>query len=73
MELGMIQPIRAAGRNPSPSPLTTGEDPAVLVKELARLEAQIIETAKPVSLDEAIATGIRSNPELLQAFSSIQQ
>jgi hypothetical protein len=67
----MIQPIHAAGRTPSPS--IAAEDPAVLVKELARLEAQITEAAKPVSLDEAIATGIRSNPELLQAFSSIQQ
>lgn len=73
IELGMIQPIRAAGRNPSLSPTTAAEDPAVLVKELARLEAQITEAAKPVSLDEAIATGIRSNPELLQTFSSIQQ
>jgi len=73
IELGMIHPVPAAGRNPSPSPTTAAEEPAALVKELARLEAQITEAAKPVTLDEAIATGLRANPELLQAFSAIQQ
>ena len=48
-------------------------DPAILVKELARLEAQITNQAKPVTLDEAISTGISTNPQLLQAFSAIQQ
>ena len=71
IEFGMLHPVPAAGRNPSPT--TAAEEPAALVKELARLEAQITEAAKPVKLDEAIATGLRANPELLQAFSAIQQ
>jgi len=45
----------------------------VLLGELARFEAQIATHARPVSLQEAISMGIRANPKLLQAFSSIQQ
>ncbi len=48
-------------------------DPALLVTELARLEAQIVTHARPVSLQEAVSTGIRTNPSLLQTFSAIQQ
>jgi len=48
-------------------------DPALLVAELARLEAQIGAQARPLSLQEAISSGIRANPQLLQAFSAIQQ
>ncbi len=48
-------------------------NPVELVQELSRLEAKIQEKAKPVSLEEAIAQGIRANPTLQQAFATIQQ
>lgn len=48
-------------------------DPALIVQELSRLEAQIDAQARPVSLQEAISHGIRANPQLLEAFSTIQQ
>ncbi|MEI8004372.1 MAG: TolC family protein, partial [Methanothrix sp.] len=72
IDLGVLLPVYAV--EPS-SGMTASEstDPAILVKELARLEAQITDQAKPVTLDEAISTGIRANPQLLQAFSAIQQ
>ncbi len=72
IDLGMLLPMYAVepglGITASKS-----ADPAILVKELARLEAQITDQAKPVTLDEAISTGVRANPQLLQAFSAIQQ
>ena len=72
IDLGMLLPMYAVEPDPG---ITASEsaDPAILVKELARLEAQITDQAKPVTLDEAISTGIRTNPQLLQAFSAIQQ
>ena len=48
-------------------------DPARLVRELSTLDAQIQQHARPVSLDQAVAQGIRANPQLQQAFASIQQ
>ena len=71
-DLGMIRPISAIENN---SRIADAEvsDPAILVKELARLEAQIKDQAKLVTLGEAISTGIRANPQLLQAFGAIQQ
>jgi outer membrane protein TolC len=72
IDLGMIRPIHAEEKNPRIADTGT-TDPIVLVKELARLEAQIRAHAKLVTLEEAISTGIRSNPQLLQAFSAIQQ
>ncbi len=48
-------------------------DPAPLVQELSNLEAQIRQRARPVSLDQAVAQGIRANPQLQQAFAAIQQ
>lgn len=53
--------------------MAASADPDLLVKELARLEAQIVAHARPVSLQEAISTGIRANPALMQTFSTIQQ
>jgi len=53
--------------------IAEASDPALLVGELARLEAQIGAQARPLSLQEAISSGIRANPQLLQAFSAIQQ
>ena len=44
-----------------------------LADALAQLEAQIKQQAQPVSLKQAIATGISRNPQLLQAFGTIQQ
>jgi outer membrane protein TolC len=72
IDLGLLLPMYAVEPDPG---ITASEsaDPAILVKELARLEAQITDQAKPVTLDEAISTGIRTNPQLLQAFSAIQQ
>jgi len=48
-------------------------DPAQLVQELSNLEAEIKQRAKPISLDQAVALGIRANPQLQQAFAAIQQ
>jgi outer membrane protein TolC len=48
-------------------------DPAHLVQELSSLEAQIEQRATPVSLEQAVAQGIRANPQLQQAFAAIQQ
>lgn len=62
IQLGFGQPAIAAE-----------SDPALLVGELASLEAQIGAQARPLSLQEAISSGIRANPQLLQAFSAIQQ
>lgn len=72
IDLGMILPVYAGEKNSRVAKQETS-DPANLVKELARLEAQITKQAKFVTLEEAISTGIRANPQLLQAFSTIQQ
>lgn len=72
IDLGIICPISAIENNPRIADAEVS-DPAILVKELARLEAQIKDHAKLVTLEEAISTGIRANPQLLQAFSAIQQ
>ena len=72
MDLGMIRPISAIENNLRIADAEVS-DPAILVKELARLEAQIKDHAKLVTLEEAISTGIRANPQLLQAFGAIQQ
>lgn len=53
--------------------IAEASDPAMLVGNLARLEAQIGTQARPLSLQEAIGNGIRANPQLLQAFNAIQQ
>ena len=72
--LGVIQSALAVPRpNPDLEAVATTSDPAVLVQELARLESQIEAHARPVSLDQALAFGIRANPELQQAFATIQQ
>lgn len=44
-----------------------------IVSQLNRLQQQIKDHARPVSLEAAVAIGLRENPELLQAFSTIQQ
>ena len=44
-----------------------------VVAELKRLQAQIKADAQSLSLKEAITLGLQRNPELLQAFSAIQQ
>ncbi len=45
----------------------------ILVKELKGLQLKINTNAKPLSMQEAIALGIRNNPEILQAFRLIQE
>ena len=72
-ETFMLQSTIAAGVNSriSQSAELLGDE--VLVNELNRMEVQINQRAKKVSLNEAISTGIRSNPQLFQAFSVIQQ
>jgi len=72
IDLGMILPVHADNKN-STMVKTEASDPSLLVKQLAQLEAQINKHAKYVTLDEAISTGIRANPQLLQAFGAIQQ
>lgn len=47
--------------------------PEQLDAELNQLQAQIQSLAYPISLEDAIAIGLRNNTELLQAFSTIQQ
>jgi hypothetical protein len=72
IDLGMILPVYADIRN-SRMAERKASDPTLLVKELAQLEAQISKKAKYVTLEEAISTGIHANPQLLQAFATIQQ
>lgn len=74
IHFGLVSPVQAAPSR-SPGPVVTAEsaDPALLVTELAGLDAQIAAHARPMSLQEAISTGLRANPQLLQAFSTIQQ
>ena len=45
----------------------------LLVQELERLQAKIKDHGQPISLGEAISQGIENNPQLLEAFSTIQQ
>jgi len=72
IDLGMILPVHADQKK-SRMAKPEASDPTLLVKELAQLEAQINKQAKYVTLEEAISTGIRANPQLLQAFGAIQQ
>lgn len=44
-----------------------------LVAELGRLQSQVSAAAQPIPLEAAIAIGLQRNPDLLQAFNSIQQ
>ena len=44
-----------------------------LVNQLKRLQNQIKNNSKPISLSEAIKQGLQNNPELAQAFGLIQQ
>jgi outer membrane protein TolC len=71
IELVIANPIHAAGNNSKQ--VATIDDTKLLATELARLQAQITKNARTVTLKEAVAIGIRSNPQLLQAFSAIQQ
>jgi len=70
--LRIVQPVYALDKVAKVSESEVS-NPAILVNELVRLETQIAEHSKLVTLDEAISTGIRANPQLLQAFSAIQQ
>lgn len=45
----------------------------MLVAELTQLQQRLKQSARPISLDQAIEIGIANNPQLLAAFSSIQQ
>jgi outer membrane protein TolC len=72
IDLGIILPVHADKKN-SRMAKPEASDPSLLVKELAQLQAQINKQAKYVTLEEAISTGIRANPQLLQAFGAIQQ
>lgn len=73
IELFLGTPTLAAGHNPATAVSAEVADSALLVKELAQLEEEIAAKARSVSLQEAISTGLRANPQLLQAFSAIQQ
>ena len=44
-----------------------------LVNQLKRLQDQIKNNSKPISLPEAIKIGLQNNPDLAKAFGSIQQ
>ncbi|KZR65299.1 MULTISPECIES: TolC family protein [Prochlorococcus] len=48
-------------------------DSTHLANELNRLQNIVKQNSVPISLDKAIVIGITNNPELLQAFGSIQQ
>ena len=47
--------------------------PGQLVQQLEQLQAELRGHARPISLDEAIAIGLTNNPQLLEAFNTIQQ
>ena len=49
------------------------DDHEDLLHELSALESEIQERARSVSIDEAVAQGIRANPQLQEAFAAIQQ
>lgn len=44
-----------------------------LVNQLKRLQDQIKNNSKPISLSEAIKLGLQNNPKLAEAFGTIQQ
>ena len=66
-----LPPAREAETRPFTAPTKVHSEQ--LVAELKRLQAQIQAHAHPISLKAAVATGLRNNPDLLQAYSTIQQ
>lgn len=76
IQVAVLPPSRASDRASQPAnevPAPMQDDPALLVQELSNLEAQIQQRSLPMSLDQAVAQGIRANPQLQQAFALIQQ
>jgi len=53
--------------------LSTEQQADQLLARLSALRERIDQSARKISLDEAIALGIRNNPELVSAFRSIQE
>ena len=47
--------------------------PNQLVEQLEQLQNEIKQQSRPVSLEEAVSIGLTSNPQLQQAFNTIQQ
>lgn len=72
IDLGLLLPMHTVEFDPGRT-ASESADPAILVKELARLEGQITDQAKSATQEEAISNGIRANHQLLQAFRRIQQ
>ena len=52
---------------------STAEKADHIVSELKQLQNQIKTKSYPISLAAAVATGLKNNPELLKAYSTIQQ
>ena len=52
--------------------LSTEQQADQLLARLNAMRVKIDQSARKISLDEAIALGIRNNPELVSAFRSIQ-
>ena len=73
MGLGVMQGTHAAGQKAVSSTTLAASEVSTLVKELTLLESQLVRSAKPIKLEDAITTGLRANPELKAAFSTIQQ
>lgn len=73
LAIANYQPTFAFERYHPPSQTYKVKDSDGLVNKLARLEARINAGANRVSIEEAVNTGIMLNPQLLQAFSAIQQ
>lgn len=72
---GLCQPTGSGGQATGGAGTELGHETSSerVVAELKRLQAQIQAHAHPISLKAAVATGLRNNPELLQAYSTIQQ
>ena len=80
-QLLVLPPIQAqsnkslVSQEPAETRITssTAEKADHIVSELKQLQNQIKTKSYPISLAAAVATGLKNNPELLKAYSTIQQ
>ena len=63
---------RSVGQDSQQGIISAEQDADQLLARLDAMRQKIDQSARKISLDEAIALGIRNNPELISAFRSIQ-
>ena len=70
---GRTNSVGAVSQVSGQETLSTEQQADQLLARLTALRQKIDQSARKISLDEAIALGIRNNPELVSAFRSIQE